>query len=129
MEKYFLRPAIGTPVEAKFVSIPLSLWMEDEVIPYVEVHSAVVEGLHEEALFIPKIFNCLKKAENNYLGGEEDIILVKEIEEQPMFNVQGKSSKGYYRDKIIIIPVKKVKNNLCSVRWESIPTASTHERK
>ena len=65
MEKYFLRPAIGTPVEAKFVSIPLSLWTEDEVIQYVEVHAAVVESLHEEALITSKVFSWLKEKKNN----------------------------------------------------------------
>ena len=52
-----MTPTIGTPVEAKLVSNPLSLWTEDEVISYVEVHAAVVEGLYEEALITPKAFN------------------------------------------------------------------------
>ena len=46
--------AICTPVEAKFVSIFLNLWTENMVIPYVEVHAAVVEGSYKEVKLIRK---------------------------------------------------------------------------
>lgn len=53
----FLRPVTGPSIKAKLVSVPLSLWMVKEGVRlYVQLHDAVMERLHVEALIMYKIF-------------------------------------------------------------------------
>ena len=67
--RIMLRPAIGGPVEAKLMTIPLSLWTEEEDISlFVQMEVAVFEWLHEEALITSLVHKFLK--EQTVLGGK-----------------------------------------------------------
>lgn len=90
----FLRPVLGSPVEAKLDSIPLSLREEDEVIPYVLVQVKIMEELHEEALITPKDFALLKEQQKLYLGDKVDIIPAEGNKEKSVLNVEGRYPKG-----------------------------------
>ena len=90
-----LRPAIGTPVEAKLMTIPLSLWTEKEDIsPFVQVEVAVVEGLHEEALITPKVYKLLKEQKEKYLGEETKIGSAEGAVEKTRCNREGRSTES-----------------------------------
>ncbi|KFM71645.1 Retrovirus-related Pol polyprotein from transposon 17.6, partial [Stegodyphus mimosarum] len=76
--KIWLQPAVGPQVEAQLVTVPISIWSgEEDVEPYVNVHTAVVHNLYEEALVTPRDFRLLREQRDIYLGEnkEEKLIL------------------------------------------------------
>lgn len=121
--KIMLRPAMGAPVEAKLMTIPLSLWTEEEDInPFVQVEVAVVEGLHEEALITPKVYKLLLEQKEKYLGEGNEVGSEERAEVWTRCNnLEGRSAGPEPSEEVLATPVG------INLLPEEIPAESNEE--